>query len=373
MERDESAPAPALRAVIDEVRAEEHDVDWARVEAKLFDEHGNVRGGRPPTVRSGRAAAIGAGLALAAAFAIALISPTRAVDDSGKTAVTVTRPALVQDDGRPLQVGDRVLGGAWLKSSGRIGIRLEPGTIATVVDTGERVHLALESGAVVADVVPVPGGEPFAVDVAGKRVAVHGTRLRIALVNGNVEVAVSEGSAVVGAPRGKGRTEGTIVPAGNVGSFGATSSVVANQELASHLVDDALTAKPQPAPTTVALSPAPTTTMPVIVPAPKHAPPAPAPHPEVAPPPAPKLGLTADQLNAPLASFAAKIGHCAPSVFENTLTLDIAADGKAELVGEDPGLDSPMRACVRGELARITFPTAEASTTVKRYVKFTGK
>lgn len=367
-------PSPALGAMIEEVRAEQPDVDWARVEARLFDERALQAAPKP-----NRYAAIAGGLALAAAFAIALISPTKSVDNK-RAPVAVNRPAILADDGHTIVPGERIVAsqGGWLRSLGRVSVRLEPGTVATVLDVGERVHLALDSGAVVADVTPVAGGEPFAVDVAGKRVAVHGTRLRVALVNGQVQVAVSEGNVVVGAPHGSGRTEGSVVPAGSVGEFGSTTSIVANKDLASHLVDDALVAKitapapMQPKAPEVATIP---TVIVASAPAVKHpsamTPPSP---PEIAPVvPAPKPGLSSEQLAMPLSDFLAKIGHCAPSTFENTLTLQIDPTGKAELVGEDPGLDSPMRVCVRAELSRVTFPAAEGATTVKRYVKFSGK
>lgn len=363
-------PSPALQAVIEEVRADEPDVDWARVEARLFADETVLR-----PARNVRVATIAGGLALAAAFAIALLSPTRAVSPT-TAPIAVSRPALLAEDGHAIAAGERIVAsrGGWIRSVGRVSIRLEPGAVATVLDVGERVHLSLESGAVVADVTPVPGGEPFAVDVAGKRVAVHGTRLRVAVVNGGVQVAVSEGNVVVGEPRGRGRTEGTIVPSGSIGEFGSATSLVANKELASHLVDDALLAKiTAPAPVAPP-TPTPVTTLPTIIvatAAPKPpAPSAPA-DPAVVEPP--KLGLTAEQLDAPLAAFAGKIGHCAPKTFENTLTLQVDPAGHGALVGEDPGLDSPMRVCVRAELARVTFPLAAGPTTVKRYVKFSGK
>lgn len=373
-------PSPALSSMIEEVQSDAPDVDWDRVEARLFAANGALDA-QPPKRKY---AAIAGGLALAAAFAIALVSPTRTLESN--TPVAVHRAALLADDGHTIVPGERIVASQdqWVRSIGRVSIHLEPGAVATVLDVGERVHLSLESGAVVADVVPVPGGEPFAVDVAGKRVAVHGTRLRVAIVDGNVQVAVSEGNVVVGAPRGNGRTEGTIVPAGSVGDFGSVTSTVANivanivsnPVLASHLVDDGLAAKvvaPAPMPTQVSTIP---TVVVANAPPAKHNPsmqPAPNNVAPVAPVETPKVGLSAEQLDAPLAAFVSKIGGCAPKTFENTLTVRIEPTGQAELVGEDPGLDSPMRVCVRAELARVTFPIADGATTVKRYVKFSGK
>jgi len=390
---DESieAPPPALRAILDDVRADGPSIDWDRLEAKLFDESGDVReAARPAPSKRNRYAAIGVGLALAAAFAIALISPTTTMNANKSTPVVAARAALVGEDGHTITAGEKIVAGngAWIRSAKRIAIRLEPGTIATVLDVGERVHLALESGAVAADVVPVAGGEPFAVDVSGKRVAVHGTRLRVAVVGDSVEVAVSEGSAVVGAPRGNGRTEGTIVAAGSVGHFGTVLHVAPNKELSTRLVEDSLAAKAS-APIAIATgvakleAPAPD----VAPPPPHHAlpkpaatqvdPMKPAPIAPVATEEAPKplAGLTSAQLSAPLAKLDAGLAKCARKCpanvvcqYEQTLTISVDPAGKASLMSADPGLDSGDRACWSGVLSTVEFPTAPGSTTTTHHV-----
>lgn len=398
----DDAPGPELRAMIDEVRSTSPELDWERLEARLFDADGNVhehsgvqRLSPPspialPTPRTSRFAAVSAGLALAAAFALAILSPTRTVDPVASTPssphglVAVARAPMLGDDGQPVAVGQRIVAssGAWLRSNGRVTIHLEPGTVATVLDLGERVHLSLESGAVSADVVPVAGGEPFAVDVAGRRVAVHGTRLRVALLGQSVQVAVAEGSAVVGLPHGGGRTEGTLVHFGNVGRFdtpGAAGVVTPDPALASQLVDQGL-AVAHKAAATVAVE--------------THgAPPAPELHPAVHPsksavvapsapeptvavaPEAPKPGLTAEQMSGPLAKLAPSLQTCARKsskgvVFENEqeLTIEISPAGKATLISAEPGLDTPDRPCWSMVVSALTFPTAEGSTTVKRHV-----
>lgn len=397
----DDAPAPELRAMIDEVRSTSPQLDWERLEARLFDADGNVhehsgvqRLSPPapialPTPKTSRYAAVSAGLALAAAFALAILSPTRAVDTTASKPsapqVAVARAPMLGDDGQPVAVGQRIVAssGAWLRSNGRVTIHLEPGTVATVLDLGERVHLSLESGAVSADVVPVAGGEPFAVDVAGRRVAVHGTRLRVALLGQSVQVAVAEGSAVVGLPHGGGRTEGTLVHFGNVGRFDAPSApgfVTSDAALASKLVDQGLAVPAKTAPTvaveTHAAPPAHELLHPAVHPSKAAVVEPSAPEPTVAvAPAAPKPGLTAEQLSGPLSKLAPSLQTCARKsskgvVFENEqdLTIEISPTGKATLLSAEPGLDTPDRGCWSMVVSALTFPTAEGSTTVKRHV-----
>lgn len=400
---NEDAPSPELRVMIDEVRTSAPRLDWDRLEARLFDADGNVhehsgvqrvsqpalqeKRSKTPQPRT-RWAAVGAGLALAAAFAIAILSPTGARNDVAEspskgsaTTAPAPRAPVVGDDGHPVAVGQRIVAssGAWLKSSGRITIHLEPGTIATVLDVGERVHLSLESGAVTADVVPVAGGEPFAVDVAGHRVAVHGTRLRVALLGQAVQVAVSEGSAVVGVPRGQGRTEGALVHFGNVGRFevpGAPGAISNDPSLATRLVDDGLAQSAKPTTTIAALEP-------VVAPPAHNAQPthpiatAPTPSAAVEPnvepvAPAPKPGLSAEQTSGPLGKLQPSLLTCAPKTkgltIEQDLTITIAPDGKASLTSAEPGLDPAVRPCWNMVVSALTFPTAEGTTVVKRHV-----
>lgn len=73
--------------------------------------------------------------------------------------------------------------------------------------------LALEHGAIEADVVPVAHGEAFAVDVGELRVAVHGTHLRVARAGARVVVDLTEGVISVGRPPRTGSTYGTLVVA----------------------------------------------------------------------------------------------------------------------------------------------------------------
>jgi hypothetical protein len=78
---------------------------------------------------------------------------------------------------------------------------------------GGPLVLALEQGAIEAEVTPVARGEAFAVDVGDLRVAVHGTHLRVARAGTRVVVDLTEGVVSIGAPPKSGSTYGALVTA----------------------------------------------------------------------------------------------------------------------------------------------------------------
>ena len=88
---------------------------------------------------------------------------------------------------------------------------------ARVKSAGEALILALEDGAIEAQVTPVPSGEAFAVDIATGsslvRVAVHGTHLRVSRSGTRVVVDLTEGVVSIGVPPRTGSTYGTLVTA----------------------------------------------------------------------------------------------------------------------------------------------------------------
>ncbi len=406
---EDDRPAPELAAMIDTVRKEEPVVDWSRVEAKLFAELDHARDvpraiQSPPQQpsRRGVAYAVGAlAIAAGALFAVTrrpelapAVAPTIAIT------ATTTAPAFVPmmgDDGHTFAKGAHLEGGAtglWLRAKGRIAIRMEPGAMATLLDDGMRIRLSLERGAVAADVVPVPGGEPFAVDVGpGKRVAVHGTKLRVALVADAVEVAVAEGVAVVGTPRGDERTTGTEIPAGSFGRFvsgGAGGERVTQlpqavektvlSALLLALADGGGALGEEGAPSIVSASPSSSHGK---APLGKDSAAKPStsldPQPTPAPPVPPPNGLSEAQLAPALAKLDQELGVCAPSAasaavtFAATLVIHVGTDGKAQLEGAEPGLDVKVRECVRSALARVTFPTADAPTVTRKPMVLTAK
>jgi ferric-dicitrate binding protein FerR (iron transport regulator) len=197
-------------------------VDWDAVDAKLFariDEERRVERARfAPQRRRGLTLAA-VGLAAAVAIVALLAGRTRepfgaletaAIESAGSVvAIEGTDPVLIDEKpvagGAALRLGDVLeTGGARVsvERPGRVALTLEPGTKTVVTHVQGALILALERGAVEAQVVPVAAGEAFAVDVEGSRVAVHGTHLRVAREGHRVVVDLNEGVVTVGdAPR----------------------------------------------------------------------------------------------------------------------------------------------------------------------------
>lgn len=415
--------SPGTKHLLEEVRAVSPAIDWSRVEARLFDEHGAVRDAQVVRGRFG-VARIAAGLAIAASFTLALVSPSRQAKEPAPA--VATRAALVDENGhRALHVGDVIEGGKSgdvLRADGRIEIHLAPGSRVKLLDDGERILLSLDEGSLAASVVPVAGGEPFAVDVGSRRVAVHGTKLLVAApcaANGGVvQVAVSEGSAVVGTTHGDGRTEGALVPAGSVGRFGEAPVVVRDVTSAARLVEAGLapivTASatgPTDAPAVIVPDVATTSVAPAmtddVVPEPKAIAPKVDDTPKpattsVAPPvattaapttdtvaapqattvaPPPGKGLEAAQVAPTLGKLMGSILQCVPRTsagitfsISTHMTLSIEPSGAiGDVSFDDAPLDTKLASCVRGATAKFTFPAATARTMVTRAVVLGGK
>jgi hypothetical protein len=388
--------SPGARWLLEDVRASKPRIDWARVEAKLFDERGAVRDHGHQAPRALTMTALLTGFAAAAGFALMFssgASSSRGVPPpahEGAIASVVFERDGSSQTAHPGDVLKSGTNGASIHSAGRLDVQLAPNTQVALMSDGERILLRLDQGSVAAEVVPVKGGEPFAVDVDGRRVAVHGTKLLVSK-SGALEVAVSEGSAVVGVPRGDARTEGPIVCGGCVGDFGATTTIVRDPSSASSLVSDALHAKVamnDDAPTaSVVPAPVPAITDDTSDVAPS---PTPSPNANVAPksnaatvpttvtnapvpPPPPAPGLSAAQYQPTLSSLAHAVAACIPRrkgtfSFQTTMTITIAPSGAVTDQSFDPGLDTPVRACALAAIGSTKFPTAEGKTTASAVV-----
>ncbi|MDB4992815.1 MAG: hypothetical protein JWM74_247 [Myxococcaceae bacterium] len=98
---------------------------------------------------------------------------------------------------------------------------LEATTHVAVRRAESPLVLALDHGAVEAQVTPVPNGEAFAIDVdlpSGPnarrlRIAVHGTHFRVAREGTHVTIDLTEGILSIGTPPRSGSTYGTLVNA----------------------------------------------------------------------------------------------------------------------------------------------------------------
>jgi hypothetical protein len=186
------------RAVLGNEAAER--VDWDAIDAKLFARIEEERRGERARFAPARRRSwtlMGVGLAAAVAVVALLAGRTRdtvvvdeaAVNDSAGSVVAIEGSGSVLVDGRPssggvgLRLGDVLETGsarATIERPGKVTLTLEPGSKTVVTHVQGALILALERGAVEAQVTPVPAGEAFAVDVEGSRVAVHGTHLRVA-------------------------------------------------------------------------------------------------------------------------------------------------------------------------------------------------
>ena len=224
---------------------EARDVDWAEVDRALFGRiatEQRAERARLTSGRSGRWAIVAGGLAVAAAIALVVGTSrqTRSIDgvqssvDEGAgtvTAVEGTGQMLV--DGKPVGVGAALHEGdvleaqgaqATIERPGKLTLIFERGTKATVTHVDGALVLALEKGAVEAQVVPVPSGEAFAVDVGHTRVAVHGTHLRVARAGEHVVVDLSEGVISLGEAPRIGSTLGALLTAPAHAEFAASDS-----------------------------------------------------------------------------------------------------------------------------------------------------
>jgi hypothetical protein len=102
--------------------------------------------------------------------------------------------------------------------------------VRVIEESADRVVLALDEGALIAEVIPKPVPDRFVVLAGHTRVAVRGTIFRVAREGDHVDVAVTRGVVAVGA---EGATSGVSLVAPRAGTFdlegklrGETSVVV---------------------------------------------------------------------------------------------------------------------------------------------------
>jgi hypothetical protein len=232
-----------------DLRPAASNVDWARVEEALLARVAAARSEEAALARfrgSWMWGAFGGVAAVAAAAAIVLgHGADRAVPaySSDRAALGVAQPSAAKDDVTSTLAGRQGEGELLV---GKAGSPASPATAhsrigaGTVVETHKAralwdatghatwlleedsrvavkgsspLVLSLERGAVEAQVVPVPSGEAFAVDVGQERIAVHGTHLRIAREGDGITVDLSEGVISIGRPPRAGSTYGTLVVA----------------------------------------------------------------------------------------------------------------------------------------------------------------
>lgn len=203
-QRDEKA----LASVVSEARAERvPELDWAKIESKL-DELPSV----PAPPKPSRLRLLVPPLALAAAAAVFYFAWPEPPSAPVTERAPATAPAA-PTDGDALVPGSRVEARdarLVVSHAERATWTLEPGSLAEVIRTGETVTIRLLAGSVSAEVVPSARPETFVIEARDMRVAVHGTRFRVALTTEGVDVDVTEGRVMVG-PREKPGTGKLLV------------------------------------------------------------------------------------------------------------------------------------------------------------------
>jgi hypothetical protein len=253
-------------------------VDWAAVDESLFaridaeqrEERGRFAGRRRPWP-----GVVAAAVAAAAVFALAMHDGGTERAEQGRDSLAAAgdegtdvggRIVDVEGDSRVLVDGHVALRGATIRLGdvvevegvgalverpGKLTMRIEGGSRAAVTHTDGALVLALSRGAVEAQVVPIPRGEAFAVDVDGSRVAVHGTHLRVARSGDYVTVDLNEGVVAVGnAPR-VGSVVGSLVTAPAHAEFAAlnlSGSLSVSHDAAGVRAPIALGPAPSPSP-----------------------------------------------------------------------------------------------------------------------------
>jgi ferric-dicitrate binding protein FerR (iron transport regulator) len=244
---------PSLNRLIQDVRRywgkdEALAVDWDAVEKRLFArieaehrmERWSLASLAPP--RNVRVKLVGAALASAAAIAAVVgltrqpysLDPDRATpQEEAASLIAIEGDGEVLVDGRPAAVGATLRLGDVIEARGAQVTVSRPGKLTCAIERGSSVKvthaqgalvLALTTGGLEAQVVPVSSGEALAVDVGPSRVAVHGTHLRVARVGEHVVVDLTEGVVSVGAAPRVGSTLGVLVSAPAHAEFSAADA-----------------------------------------------------------------------------------------------------------------------------------------------------
>ena len=242
---------PTLDALVQEAKSDAGlDIDWGKVEAKLFPRvEREARAQAALVAYAGAKRAWGAAaVVIAIAAAVPLFFSSLGGGRGGDaplgeaSAVRAATAGVLQEKDGPAVVHATAAGapnGAAAREVGAGGAimqgevietragralfkRTEPSSVTWSLEDGSQAEvlaargtlvLALAKGAIEAQVAPVSEGEAFAIDVEGSRVAVHGTHLRVERQGNRAIVDLREGVVSIGAPPKSGSTYGDLVTA----------------------------------------------------------------------------------------------------------------------------------------------------------------
>jgi hypothetical protein len=394
----------ALRVMVDELRAETPpELDWNALEKRLLSQIDQ----QPSSLRR---AAPSSSLARVISFAAAAAAIALGVGSMGSSAsmpsAAAPAPHVVDanavalapgendvHDLAALHAGDVIEAKDTPVRFGQAGLvtwTLAPGSLARVRTEGLGHTVALERGAIRAEVTPRDPSEglveAFAVEVEGTRVAVHGTAFSVERDGERAIVDVEHGAVAIG-PRGHvGATTGHLLVGPSRASFSLDGGRIARLlPPRAPAPIAAIAPVPEPrapeapapiaaAPVTMGGDPPYPPAQPVTAPEPEHAAPQPLainkpaqpahanakPAPEAAPPaPAP----AAPELpRITVGTVQARLNRCFKQTFEassdsvrvsvaSTLRVDLKPDGSMRGARFDPPIKPELQNCAVGALA----------------------
>src|SRR5688572_9839096 len=209
-----------LRRVVREARSDGvPELDWDDLETSLMRRVKSSESVRATSVAwrplalfglaaAGAALAIGMYVNRPAPAAPTASKTSSASSDSSRDGDELALGAAIDASDAPVRVRHR----------GRARWTLGPHSTAKLVERAERLTVRLETGSVVAEVVPSLGRDSFAIEVGQARVSVHGTIFKVELKGDRIRVAVAEGTVAVG-PRGSTLAPSFVLDAGAQGDF----------------------------------------------------------------------------------------------------------------------------------------------------------
>jgi hypothetical protein len=351
---------------------------------------------RPVLARRGRGAARrwwpALALVPAAALALLLLRP-----QSGAPPSPTGAAALAQLDGQPLELGAVVVATdrpRHVEHRGRASWELAPGSRARLAsNAGNVLRISLEQGSLDAEVQPSAAPESFIVMAAGTEVAVHGTRFRVTLLDGeHVRVAVSQGVVQVRpVSAGAARASGTSLAAGAQADFwaglsepAAAATPAAPTAPAAPLAPERSRPEPELSAPPAHAAPAPPAGKPASTPAPAGAARHPAAQdralaPPVKPAPAAAGAAPPASVQEALQAVTEQVQACFRRELQGsievgievstTLALGVEPDGTLLSADFDPPLAPAVERCVAAQLAHLRVAASPDGYRVERNIR----
>ena len=371
---------------------EARDIDWSKVEKGLFGRIAAEQKAEREELKSGATpgwAVAAAGIAAAAAVALlvgkagesgALVAASAAGDEAGVAGsiVEIEGGGQLLVDGQRGLVGTAVRLGdvleahgarATIDRPGKVSLVLEEGSRATVTHVQGALMLALERGAMEAQVVPVASGEAFAISVGPSRVAVHGTHLRVERAGEHVSVDLNEGVVSLGAAPRMGSTLGLLVTAPAHAEFrddDVEGTLVVSHDPVS-VRAPALLGPSEQVPAAPPATPAPARAEPPDAKQSQSAGGGGSPRQDLrvpAAPPSPRGPSAVEPETDPEVAIAAAVRSCLTSrpradnvtvMVSTTVRIELAADGSVQSARFEPPVAPDVNGCASGTIYRSHF------------------